>query len=194
MGNGFPEPPSFHTERLRDAPLSHLYDVITDGYGVMYSYADRVQPADRWAIAAYISRSNVRRARRWTPSTRISARRSMRPIRAGARDVRAATLVAVVGLTACALGAGVDGTLMAHAWLAGLTWGLMGVGALALLTWGLTGGGWGLLGAPVWRALAATLPLLIVALAVLLGVARDALFPWTAPVESLPEWYGWCYI
>jgi hypothetical protein len=35
-------------------PLSHFYDVITDGYGVMYSYASRVAPADRWAIAAYI--------------------------------------------------------------------------------------------------------------------------------------------
>ena len=28
--------------------------MITNGYGVMYSYADRVPPADRWAIAAYI--------------------------------------------------------------------------------------------------------------------------------------------
>lgn len=51
---GFPRPPSFHSERLRKAPLSHFYDVISDGYGVMYSYADRVEPDDRWAIAAYI--------------------------------------------------------------------------------------------------------------------------------------------
>ncbi|GAB2783464.1 cytochrome c [Halomonas shantousis] len=51
---GFPAPPSFHTDRLRNAPLRHFYDVITDGYGVMYSYADRVAPQDRWAIAAYI--------------------------------------------------------------------------------------------------------------------------------------------
>jgi hypothetical protein len=35
-------------------PASHVYDVITNGYGVMYSYADRVPPPDRWAIAAYI--------------------------------------------------------------------------------------------------------------------------------------------
>ena len=34
--------------------MSHFYDVITNGYGAMYSYADRVPPADRWAIAAYI--------------------------------------------------------------------------------------------------------------------------------------------
>lgn len=51
---GFPSPPSFHSERLRQAPLRHFYDVISDGYGVMYSYADRVAPKDRWAIAAYI--------------------------------------------------------------------------------------------------------------------------------------------
>jgi mono/diheme cytochrome c family protein len=51
---GFPMPPSFHIARLRDAPSSYFVDVITHGHGVMYSYADRVAPADRWAIAAYI--------------------------------------------------------------------------------------------------------------------------------------------
>lgn len=51
---GFPAPPSYHIERLRDAPVGHFYDVITRGYGVMYSYAARVEPPDRWAIAAYI--------------------------------------------------------------------------------------------------------------------------------------------
>jgi mono/diheme cytochrome c family protein len=51
---GFPPPPSYHTDRLRQAPVQHFYDVITNGYGAMYSFADRVQPADRWAIAAYI--------------------------------------------------------------------------------------------------------------------------------------------
>ena len=51
---GFPAPPSLHSERLRDAPLRHFVDVITDGFGVMYSYRDRVSVEDRWAIAAYI--------------------------------------------------------------------------------------------------------------------------------------------
>ena len=51
---GFPQPPSYHAPRLRDAPIGHFYDVITNGYGVMYSYATRVEPEDRWAIAAYI--------------------------------------------------------------------------------------------------------------------------------------------
>ena len=51
---GFPQPPSYHLERLRKAPDRHLYDVISSGYGVMASYADRVPPEDRWAIGAYI--------------------------------------------------------------------------------------------------------------------------------------------
>jgi mono/diheme cytochrome c family protein len=51
---GFPAPPSYHDPRLRAADDQHLYDVITHGWGVMYSYADRVSPADRDAIIAYI--------------------------------------------------------------------------------------------------------------------------------------------
>lgn len=51
---GFPSPPSYHTDRLRNAPDAHFYSVITNGYGMMYSYADRVAPHDRWAIVAYI--------------------------------------------------------------------------------------------------------------------------------------------
>ena len=51
---GFPHPPSYHEQRLREAPDRHFFDVMTQGYGVMYSYADRVTPQDRWAIVAYI--------------------------------------------------------------------------------------------------------------------------------------------
>lgn len=51
---GFPAPPSYHTDRLRAADRQHFFDVITHGYGVMYSYAARVEPRDRWAIVAYI--------------------------------------------------------------------------------------------------------------------------------------------
>lgn len=51
---GFPPPPSFHIERLRAVADGHIYDVITNGFGVMYNYANRVKPEDRWAIAAYI--------------------------------------------------------------------------------------------------------------------------------------------
>jgi mono/diheme cytochrome c family protein len=51
---GFPPPPSYHIERLRHAPVGHFFDVMTNGYGTMYSYADRISPRDRWCIAAYI--------------------------------------------------------------------------------------------------------------------------------------------
>jgi hypothetical protein len=51
---GFNPPPSYHTEELRNKPLGHYFDVMTRGYGTMYSYAARVPARDRWAIAAYI--------------------------------------------------------------------------------------------------------------------------------------------
>ena len=51
---GFPQPPSYHIDRLRDAPLGYFVNVIANGYGAMYSHASRVEPRDRWAIAAYI--------------------------------------------------------------------------------------------------------------------------------------------
>jgi mono/diheme cytochrome c family protein len=51
---GFPAPPSYHTAKLRNAPDGHFYQVISHGYGAMYPYADRVAPADRWAIVDYI--------------------------------------------------------------------------------------------------------------------------------------------
>jgi mono/diheme cytochrome c family protein len=51
---GFPRPPSYFSDALRNAPNQLFYDVITNGYGVMFSYGDRVDPADRWAIVAYI--------------------------------------------------------------------------------------------------------------------------------------------
>jgi Cytochrome C oxidase, cbb3-type, subunit III len=51
---GFRSPPSYHIDRLRTAPVGHFFDVMTNGFGAMASYASRVPPADRWAIAAYI--------------------------------------------------------------------------------------------------------------------------------------------
>jgi len=51
---GFPKPPTYHDDRLRNAPVGHFFDVITNGWGKMNSYAYQVPPADRWAIVAYI--------------------------------------------------------------------------------------------------------------------------------------------
>ena len=51
---GFRAPPSFHTERLRKAPLGYFFDVMTNGFGAMPDYASQIPPVDRWAIVAYI--------------------------------------------------------------------------------------------------------------------------------------------
>jgi mono/diheme cytochrome c family protein len=51
---GYPRPPSLHLERLRQAPDSYFYDVITRGFGRMPDYAAQIPPEDRWAIAAYV--------------------------------------------------------------------------------------------------------------------------------------------
>jgi mono/diheme cytochrome c family protein len=51
---GFKQPPSYHTDRLRQAPVGHFYDVMTNGYGAMWKYSAQIEPRDRWAIAAYI--------------------------------------------------------------------------------------------------------------------------------------------
>ncbi len=51
---GFSKPPTYNDDRLRNAPVGHFYDVITNGQGKMNSYASQVPPADRWAIVAYI--------------------------------------------------------------------------------------------------------------------------------------------
>ena len=51
---GFPPPPSYHDDRLRQAPDGYLYDVITRGHGVMLPFADRLTVDERWAVVAYI--------------------------------------------------------------------------------------------------------------------------------------------
>lgn len=51
---GFRQPPSYHIERLRKAPIGYFFDVMTHGYGVMPEYGTQVEPSDRWRIAAYI--------------------------------------------------------------------------------------------------------------------------------------------
>jgi len=54
VARGLKQPPSLHVERLRQAPPGYFFDVITRGFGVMYDLADRIPPADRWAIVAYV--------------------------------------------------------------------------------------------------------------------------------------------
>jgi mono/diheme cytochrome c family protein len=51
---GMKHPPSYHEDRLRQSPNGYFYDVITNGFGQMYSYSAQVPPRDRWAIVAYV--------------------------------------------------------------------------------------------------------------------------------------------
>jgi hypothetical protein len=51
---GFRAPPSYHTERLRKAPLGYFFDVMSNGFGAMPEYASQIPVPDRWDIVAYI--------------------------------------------------------------------------------------------------------------------------------------------
>ena len=51
---GYRQPPSFHVDRLRQAPVGHFFDVMTNGFGAMPDYRAQVPVSDRWAIVAYI--------------------------------------------------------------------------------------------------------------------------------------------
>jgi mono/diheme cytochrome c family protein len=51
---GFQRPPTYHSSRLRQAPVGHFFEVISNGFGNMGDFSDRIAPPDRWRIAAYI--------------------------------------------------------------------------------------------------------------------------------------------
>ena len=51
---GFRVPPTLHQDRLRDSPVGHFFDVITNGFGAMPDYATQIKAEDRWAIIAYV--------------------------------------------------------------------------------------------------------------------------------------------
>ena len=58
-GNGVTKPygilaTSYHDDRLRDAPDGYIYDVITNGKGLMYGLKDRLSNKQRWAIVLYL--------------------------------------------------------------------------------------------------------------------------------------------
>jgi len=49
-----PAPANYHQDRLRQAPVGHFFDVVTNGWGAMPSYASQIPVEDRWRIIAYI--------------------------------------------------------------------------------------------------------------------------------------------
>jgi mono/diheme cytochrome c family protein len=71
---GYRRPPSYHQDRLRDAPVGHFFDVITNGFGAMPDYASQIKAEDRWAIVAYVR------------ALQLSEHASVADIPAGERD------------------------------------------------------------------------------------------------------------
>ena len=51
---GYRQPPSFHIERLKTVEPGYIFDVITNGFGVMPDYRTQIDPRDRWRIIAYV--------------------------------------------------------------------------------------------------------------------------------------------
>jgi mono/diheme cytochrome c family protein len=49
-----PAPASFHQDKLRQAPVGHFFDVISNGWGAMPSHAAQIPVEDRWKIIAYV--------------------------------------------------------------------------------------------------------------------------------------------
>ena len=67
---GFPHPPSFYDQKVRSLNAAQIYEVINNGYGVMYGYGDRIGPADRWAVIAYV---RALQRSRTLPATALSS-------------------------------------------------------------------------------------------------------------------------
>jgi mono/diheme cytochrome c family protein len=63
---GYKQPPSFHEARLRASRVGYFFNVMTEGFGVMPSYASQIPVADRWAIASYV------RALQYSQGARLS--------------------------------------------------------------------------------------------------------------------------
>jgi hypothetical protein len=77
-------PASFHDPKIMKLPVGHYFDVMTNGFGVMYPYSSRVEPADRWKIAAYIrvlQRSQTATSADVPAGTRLNV-----PVSPGARE------------------------------------------------------------------------------------------------------------
>ena len=181
---GFRKPPSYHEQRLREAPVGHFFDVVTNGWGAMPSYASQVPVQDRWAIIAYIRALQLSQAGR---ATGDGNQRRSKVINTAytappevARFQRVALIVGVVALIFLGAGAFFEPVQFWRSYLVGyLFWVGIAVGALALLMLQhLTGGGWGLVIRRVLEAATRTLPLmLLLFIPILLGA--HSIYSWT---------------
>ncbi len=79
---GYKQPPSFHEQRLRDQPPAYFFDVMTNGFATMPSYASQIPVEDRWAIAAYVRALQLSRSLHLadlTPSDRAALMKATQP-------------------------------------------------------------------------------------------------------------------
>ena len=143
---GFPTPPSFHSDRLRAAPAGHFFDVMTRGYGVMYPYASRVPPEDRWAIVAYVRAIQLSQNAtladvppRNEPAGNKGAAMTWKSTSSPRGDLPTVGLIAL-----CAIGAWFAPKAFFEVWLvAWIFWsGLSFGGLIVLMLQALTGGAW----------------------------------------------------
>ena len=183
---GFPHPPSYFIDRLIKAPDQHFYDVITHGYGAMYSYADRVEPADRWAIIAYIRALQASASAGLADVPADNGRPCNDESGAPMRVSLVALAALVLGVLGCAIGAAIDVTGFFRAWLCSyLFWlGLPLAGVTLVLVHDLSGGKWMATARPVLDAAIATMPLATLA-GIPAFVGLHALYSWTHPAPSL---------
>ena len=200
---GFRAPPSYHEDRLRNAPVGYFFDVMTNGFGAMQDYASQVPVADRWAIAAYIRALQLsqratladvpanRRARARSPGCPRRRRRARRtlnveqtsqPARRRPRGpAQARADGRGVGLVLCAIGFVVDRDHFFRSWLVAFLLFLgISLGSMALMMiQHLCGGAWGVF-RRVFEASSRTLPLMAV-LFLPVVVGMTSLYPWTHP-------------
>lgn len=80
---GFRRAASFNDDRLRQAPVGHFFDAITNGWGTMPSYAPQIPAQDRWAIIAYIRALQLSQQNQGTPAPAAAAANASAPAQSG---------------------------------------------------------------------------------------------------------------
>ena len=80
---GFRRAASFNDDRLRQAPVGHFFDAITNGWGAMPSYAPQIPAQDRWAIVAYVRALQLSQQNQRTPPPAAAAANASSPAQSG---------------------------------------------------------------------------------------------------------------